>query len=84
MSLTVGPFDGVGPSDVYLDMQIVACYMLYFRGTNIIKTLLMAPKDRDIKLQISVALFIGLNVHTSAVQRNTYWNQADFVQKHIA
>ena len=38
--------------------------------SNTIKTLLMAPKDRDNKLQ-KMGSYMGLNAHTSPVQRNT-------------
>ena len=41
-----------------------------FKGTNTLKTLLMAPKDRDSKLQKSWS-FVNLNVHISTAQKNT-------------
>ena len=41
---------------------------VHFKGTNTIKTLLMAPKDRDNKLE-KVGLYIDVNAQTTA-QRN--------------
>ena len=50
---------------------------VHFKGSNTIKIILMAPKDRDNKLKKKVGSFTGLNAHTLTVQRNTYGNQAE-------
>ena len=42
---------------------------VHFKGSNTIKTLLMACKDRDNKLK-KVGSYIGINGHTSTVQKN--------------
>ena len=43
---------------------------VHFKGNNTIKTLLMAPKDKDNKLQ-KVGLYTGLSAHTSTTQSST-------------
>ena len=46
---------------------------VYFKGTNTIRLLFMAPKDKDIR---KVGLFISTSVHISNVQKNTLVNLA--------
>ena len=41
---------------------------IHFKGTNTIKTLLMAPKDRDIKLQKSWVIYIFKCLHITSLK----------------
>ena len=52
-------------------------FQVHFKGSNIIETFLMAPKDRGKKLKKNVGSYTGFNAHTSTARRNTFENQAE-------